>query len=164
MLKLQKFSTNSLSLKLSSNAFKFSTGLKTGFKPTQQRPQSTYVETEFMLPSPRDDAKYAWLKSPTTIENNINKIVELPVFPQECRPKGITLTVAKNFFLTAQRASVLQRAIAEANDKNHDATYYFGYEKGMVIKGPFGIGKSCLTYLIASYAWVNKYPLVYIVS
>lgn len=33
----------------------------------------------------------------------------------------------------------------------------------MVLSGPYGIGKTCFSYLIACYAWVNKYPLIYIV-
>ena len=103
----------------------------------------------------RDDPNFAWLKTTAGIEAHTNKIVKLPVLPCEF-PKGFGVDTAAKFFLTKQRASVLLRAIKESNNFNY-------HDKGLVTSGPHGIGKTCFTYLVAAYAWVNRYPLIYIV-
>jgi len=104
----------------------------------------------------RDDPNFAWLKTTAGIEAHTNKIVKLPVLPC-AHPKGFDDDTADKFFLTEQRASVLLRVKAESNKISSKD------DKGLVTSGPHGIGKTSFTYLIAAYAWVNRYPLVYIV-
>lgn len=107
----------------------------------------------------RDDAKFNWLKRDKIISAaEVCKFVELPVFPPDCYPKEFTSLIARNFFLTTQRAALVERIINELESTDENNT-----EKGMVLSGPYGIGKTCISYLIACYAWVNKYPLIYIV-
>jgi len=102
----------------------------------------------------RDHPNYAWLKEPNEIKNNIGKIVQLPILPCS-KPIEFSNTVAQSFLLTKQRAELLLERVI-FNNESHA-------EKGMVICGPHGIGKSSFAYLLAAYAWVNRLSLVYIV-
>jgi len=102
----------------------------------------------------RDHPDYAWLKDTKKIKNNIGKFVKLPILPC-AKPKEFSGTIAKSFLLTKQRAELLERVI---NDNDPDEE-----DKGMVLCGPHGMGKSSFAYLTAAYAWVNKYAVLYIV-
>lgn len=108
-------------------------------------------------PHSRDHVSFAWLKSLTEINDNKGKFVTLPILPGTT-PKGFNSSISNSFLLTMQRAELLLRVIKEFT-VNSDAK-----DKGMVLCGPVGIGKSMFAYLMAAYAWVNKYPLIYIVS
>ena len=109
-----------------------------------------------MTPTQRDDAKFNWLRSLDTIKSNTGTFVELPEFQCDL-PKDFSSTVANNFFLTSQRAALLEQIINDFERKERFD------EKGFVLAGPHGMGKTCFSYLVASYAWVNMYPLIYIV-
>jgi len=102
--------------------------------------------------SSRDDPAYAWLKNLDEIKKNIGNFVTLPKLPCD-QPKDFRDSFAKSFLLTQQRAELLENVILD--DSNE--------EKGLILCGPQGMGKSALAYLIAAYAWVNRLPLVYIV-
>ena len=40
----------------------------------------------------------------------------------------------------------------------------FFSNKGLVLSGAAGVGKSLMGYILASFAYINKYPLIYIVK
>ena len=109
-----------------------------------------------IAPPSRDDPKYAWLKSQQNIQNKVGQFVQLPILPCE-KPKDFGLKIAENYFLTQQRANLLKRVV------NDFETYRDYGDKGLALVGPHGVGKTCFTYLVASYAWVNHFPVCYIV-
>jgi len=104
--------------------------------------------------NPRDNAKFKWLSKKSEFKNKIGQFVKLPILPNV--PKEFEKEISKGFLLTKQHAEILERIIKEVEAGGKQ-------DKGLVLYGPQGIGKSFFTYLVASYAWVNKYPLIYIV-
>jgi DNA replication protein DnaC len=83
--------------------------------------------------------------------NSIVKFIPLPTFgdeedphvPKDFNPK-------ENFFLSQQRFQILKEVIEKPS-------------AGLLLVGPHGVGKSSLTYFVACYAWLNRFPLIYIV-
>jgi hypothetical protein len=73
---------------------------------------------------------------------------ELDEYPKDFNPDFPFL------FLTQQMVDLLNEVIT----RNSTGKRIGGY----VYTGPNGVGKSGISYLIASYAYVNGYPLVYI--
>ena len=107
-------------------------------------------------PKSRNDTDFLYLKGLekdlSSLEKQIGKFIPLPVFggkespyvPKDFDPK-------ENFFLSEQRFQILQEVIKKSS-------------AGLLFVGPHGVGKSYLTYFIACYAWINRCPLIYIVS
>ena len=115
-------------------------------------PRSYYSAS--IAPPSRDDPKFAWLKSQQGIQNKVGQFVQLPILPCEL-PKDFSANVVDSYFLTQQRANLLRRV--------HNDFDILRGDKGLALVGPHGVGKSCFTYLVASYAWVNHFPVCYIV-
>lgn len=89
--------------------------------------------------------------------NEEPKWVSLPQLPVHS-PKGFERSWnsgEKNFLLTAERQRILKEVAAFAKSDVPSG--------GLLPVGPPGIGKSALTSLLASYAYLNGHPLVYVV-
>ena len=84
------------------------------------------------------------------LENKIGTFFELPHFGSSMSdyvPKDYVSN--EPYFFTKQRFLIFKEAIE--NKKG-----------GLLLSGPHGVGKSYISYLIATYAYVNSYPLLYI--
>jgi len=116
-----------------------------------------YAEGSSGSVSDRDNPLYAWLRgSKEDIAKHVGRFVSLPTLPCSF-PKQFDSTVASYYFLSAQRASMLHQIISDFEST------VISDQKGLALYGPHGVGKSSFTYLVAAFAWVNRYPLIFIV-
>jgi hypothetical protein len=85
------------------------------------------------------------------LEKLIGKFIPLPIFGGEsCQYVPKDFCPQENFFLSEQRFRILKDVITES-------------QEGYLFVGPHGVGKSFLAYFVACYAWINHFPLIYIV-
>ena len=115
-------------------------------KSKKQKTQFTYSISQ------RNDSKFDDLRS-NNLAAHIGKFIEIPLLGEEKED------FPKNFEPHFPHIFVTQELVDNLNEvvtKN-------GKDSGYVYSGPNGVGKSILAYLIACYAFVNGYPLIYIV-
>jgi hypothetical protein len=122
---------------------------------TKEKTIKTTVTELNKVPETRNDVTFEYLrgleKDLSRLEKNIGKFISLPIFggkespyvPKDFDPK-------ENFFLSEQRFEILKEVVAESS-------------AGLLFVGPHGVGKSSLAYFVACYAWLNRFPLIYIV-
>jgi hypothetical protein len=108
----------------------------------------------------RNDIKFNFLRNLNEepqklkeLEKKIGTFFELPILgsvDSDFVPKDY---VPEHYFFSKQRFLILNEII---NNENKRIT------GGLVLSGPHGVGKSYISYLIACYAFINSYPLLYI--
>lgn len=111
------------------------------------------------MPS-RNDPKFKIFHDINLLLQSENKVIDLPNFGTEFA-KDMNVEKQKISILTPQRISILIKFMEMVNmgkptDKNYS-------QKGMIISGPNGVGKTFMTYLMACAAYANNCILVYIV-
>jgi hypothetical protein len=132
----------------------FSSFSQLDIEPKEKTIKTTVTQLN-KVPETRSDVTFDYLrgleKDLSRLEKNIGKFISLPIFggkespyvPKDFDPK-------ENFFLSEQRFEILKEVVAESS-------------AGLLFVGPHGVGKSSLAYFVACYAWLNRFPLIYIV-
>jgi hypothetical protein len=132
----------------------FSSFSQLDIEPKEKTIKTTVTQLN-KVPETRNDATFDYLrgleKDLSRLEKNIGKFIPLPIFggkesphvPKDFDPK-------ENFFLSEQRFQILKEIVAESS-------------AGLLFVGPHGVGKSSLTYFVACYAYMNSFPMIYIV-
>jgi hypothetical protein len=122
---------------------------------TKEKPTKSTVVQLNKIPKSRKDVAFEYLRGLerdlSPLEKQVGKFIPLPIFggkespyvPKDFDPK-------ENFFFSEQRFEILKEIIAESS-------------AGLLFVGPHGVGKSSLTYFVACYAYMNSFPLIYIV-
>ncbi len=122
---------------------------------TKENPTKTTVLQLNKVLDSRKDVNFEYLrgleKNLSPLEQKIGNFIPLPIFggkespyvPKDFDPK-------ENFFLSQQRFEILKEVVTEIS-------------AGLLFVGPHGVGKSSLTYFVACYAYLNSFPLIYIV-
>lgn len=65
-------------------------------------------------------------------------------------PKDLSLLKSEKFLFTEQRFQLFEKLFESTTN-----------EKGCTLIGPHGVGKSLFAYFLGSYAYINKYILIY---
>ena len=132
----------------------FSSFSQLEIEPKETKTKPTIVQLN-KVPESRKDIAFEYLrgidKDLSPLEKQVGKFIPLPIFggkespyvPKDFDPK-------ENFFLSEQWFQILKEIIAETS-------------AGLLFVGPHGVGKSSLTYFVACYAYMNCFPLIYIV-
>ncbi len=88
----------------------------------------------------------------------VPQLISLPKLPGVSSPKGFNSSTSFQFFLLSkQRFEIVE----EVDDFLHSREFE---SAGLVPTGPHGVGKSAIGLLLASYAFLNRHVLIYIVS
>lgn len=122
---------------------------------SKEKPIKPMVKELNKVAQSREDTTFDYLrdldKDLSSLEKQIGKFIPLPIFGGKESPfVPKDFDTKENFFLSKQRFQIFKEVVKESS-------------AGLLFVGPHGVGKSYLTYFIASYAWINKFPLIYIV-
>lgn len=119
---------------------------------------AAYVQLANLRKEVREDPKYQILLDRETMQQQIGQLISLPELPT-LLPKGFQKSSRESFLLTQERYNLYEEI-----DKFVKKESTISQSAGFVPSGPHGIGKSGIGLLLASYGFVNKHVVVYIVS
>src|SRR3989338_4064039 len=151
----------------SSSTSSFSTSLPPLMAPSSSTPSSSTISSWF---NHLNHSDYQWLKndsmeSLSSIE--LNSFLHLPSLGRSAFPKGIGSSDFLRrsdgskylpFFWCQSRKNLLQELHQFVRSYQSDPDQFLR----MAPAGPQGVGKSMYCYLIACFAAVHRYPLIYI--
>jgi ABC-type glutathione transport system ATPase component len=123
----------------------------------KQPPKKVTVRPQ-LEPSNRSEEKFNFLRSlqdgtsMETLESMIGQFIEVPIISTQARMRPLRGNLT-SVLLTRKMVDILKEVV-------YNGTRNFGF----ALAGPSGIGKSTIMYMIAGWAYVNSYPLLYVVS
>ena len=98
------------------------------------------------------------------LEKHVNKAIRLPqlgpTLPKELGSQTTADGMLEPILLTPHRIEVIKGFVNEMKPSQNNVRVL---EKGLILSGPNGQGKSILSYLLACTAYANNCVLAYIV-
>jgi hypothetical protein len=137
---------------------------------TLKKPRQSNDPRDYLVPGlvSRDDPKWNWLRNlgtegvaGETVFGKVHQYVELPYLGHEFLPDNLGKRQRlKQVFITLHRAKILKTMwetlhLGVLNVKSEDS------QAGCILSGPYGIGKTMLSYLMVCAAYVNKAIIIY---
>jgi len=106
----------------------------------------------------QNNPQHSWLKTSELQKIKESKVLSIPRLPLPVNPKGFDeLQTYEHFMLSEQRREILQEVTEFVTQKNLNKQSF-----GIIPSGPHGVGKSSIGLLLACYAFVNNYLVIYI--
>ena len=89
-------------------------------------------------------------------------MIELPLFPPHLLPKEFDQQIARHVLLTPERFKLVEEVFNTVHLGQVDVLNSSPYS-GMILSGPYGVGKTVDSYLLMSVLFMNNALVIYIV-